>query len=102
MVRMLRAGSWASHVKGLKAKRYKTLDVFTRRSGSGQNINAFHDMEYVANITIGKPEQTFTVVLDTGSPDTWVIDYTCSEDKPSVCEDPICDQGSRLPLHLLS
>ncbi|RCN52840.1 hypothetical protein ANCCAN_00835 [Ancylostoma caninum] len=50
-------------------------------------------MEYVANITIGKPEQTFTVVLDTGSPDTWVIDYTCSGNKPLVCDDPICDQG---------
>ncbi|RCN52841.1 eukaryotic aspartyl protease [Ancylostoma caninum] len=77
----------------MKTKPYETLGVHTQQGDSGQNINVFHDMEYVANITIGKPEQTFTVVLDTGSPDTWVIDYTCSEDKPLVCEDPICDQG---------
>ncbi|EYC31693.1 hypothetical protein Y032_0003g1186 [Ancylostoma ceylanicum] len=93
MVQMLRAGTWTSQVKAMRAKRYETLEAFCQQGGFGQNINVYHDMEYVANITIGKPEQTFTVVLDTGTPDTWVIDYSCSAGKPLVCEDPICDQG---------
>ncbi|KIH65903.1 hypothetical protein ANCDUO_03766 [Ancylostoma duodenale] len=56
-------------------------------------INAYHDMEYVANITIGTPEQNFTIVLDTGTSDTWVIDYTCSSNKPAHCWDSTCDEG---------
>ncbi|EYC36161.1 hypothetical protein Y032_0928g3081, partial [Ancylostoma ceylanicum] len=93
MVQMLRAGSWATHVKEMRAKNHNIMDAPVKKSNSNQNINTYHDMEYIANITIGNPEQTFTVVLDTGSPDTWVVDYTCSADKPLVCDDSICDQG---------
>ncbi|EPB79891.1 hypothetical protein ANCCEY_00957 [Ancylostoma ceylanicum] len=70
MVQMLRAGTWTSQVKAMRAKRYETLEAFCQQGGFGQNV-----------------------VLDTGTPDTWVIDYSCSAGKPLVCEDPICDQG---------
>ncbi|RCN52845.1 hypothetical protein ANCCAN_00840, partial [Ancylostoma caninum] len=90
MVEMLRAGSWATHIKQMRSR--QIMEAPTEKSHFHQNlprfkINAYHNMEYVANITIGSPEQTFTVVLDTGSPDTWVVDYTCSADKPLVCDD---------------
>ncbi|RCN52847.1 hypothetical protein ANCCAN_00842 [Ancylostoma caninum] len=96
MVEMLRAGSWAAYIEEMRSR--QTMEAPTEKSNFHQNlprfkINAYHNMEYVANITIGSPEQTFTVVLDTGSPDTWVVDYTCSADKPLVCDDSICDQG---------
>ncbi|VDM81282.1 unnamed protein product [Strongylus vulgaris] len=50
-------------------------------------------MEYVADITLGSPQQTFRVALDTTFSDTWVVDSKCSAIKPLVCDDSICDQG---------
>jgi hypothetical protein len=37
----------------------------------------YYDLLYVANITIGTPEQSFTVQFDTGSADLWIPDSTC-------------------------
>lgn len=31
---------------------------------------------FVGNFTIGTPEQTFTLLLDTGTSDVWVADQT--------------------------
>ncbi|RCN52842.1 eukaryotic aspartyl protease [Ancylostoma caninum] len=93
MMRMLRAGTWTAHVEEMRAKHNKLLGAPGERSEFIHDINGYHDMEYVANITIGNPEQNFTVVLDTGTADTWVIDYTCSANKPTICEDSICDEG---------
>ncbi|RCN45400.1 hypothetical protein ANCCAN_08621 [Ancylostoma caninum] len=56
-------------------------------------VNVYHDSEYVGNVTIGTPEQTFQVVLDTGSADFWVPDFTCAANKPAACEEPVCDGG---------
>jgi len=44
----------------------------------GQQVEDFYDLFYLANITIGTPEQTFSVILDTGSANLWVPDSTCS------------------------
>ncbi|KAL6744054.1 hypothetical protein Aduo_017029 [Ancylostoma duodenale] len=93
MMQMLRAGTWAAYIEQMRAKHSEAMKAPSEKGDFRQEINVYHDMEYVANITVGTPEQNFTVVLDTGSPDTWVIDYTCSANKPAVCEESICDQG---------
>ncbi|KAK0428995.1 hypothetical protein QR680_011127 [Steinernema hermaphroditum] len=55
----------------------------------GQQVNAFKDMYYVGNITVGTPAQNFTVLLDTGSAFFWVTDSSCGAQVqcPSYCTD---------------
>ncbi|EYC31697.1 hypothetical protein Y032_0003g1189 [Ancylostoma ceylanicum] len=90
MMRMLRAGTWAAHVKEMRAMR---SNVMKAPGTLRQDINAYHSMEYVVNITVGTPEQNFTVALDTGTADTWVIDASCAANKPAHCWDSVCDEG---------
>jgi hypothetical protein len=47
---------------------------------NGQAVQDFYDLFYLANITIGTPEQMFEVILDTGSANLWVPDNTCGQD----------------------
>uniref|UniRef100_A0A914DTF0 Peptidase A1 domain-containing protein n=1 Tax=Acrobeloides nanus TaxID=290746 RepID=A0A914DTF0_9BILA len=44
---------------------------------TSQNVNDYEDVEYVGNITIGTPEQTFQVIMDTGSSNLWIPDMKC-------------------------
>ncbi|TKR68203.1 hypothetical protein L596_024218 [Steinernema carpocapsae] len=44
-----------------------------------QTVEDFKDFEYLGNITIGTPPQTFQVVLDTGSSNLWIPDATCNK-----------------------
>ncbi|VDM67391.1 unnamed protein product [Strongylus vulgaris] len=53
----------------------------------------YDDTAYVGTITIGSPDQTFKVVLDTGSTQLWIPDYTCAANTPEVCDESICDPG---------
>ncbi|PIC33566.1 hypothetical protein B9Z55_013498 [Caenorhabditis nigoni] len=56
-----------------------------------QHVADFRDYAYFGNITLGTPiasapEQTFLVVLDTGSSNVWVPDNTCGlHDRRSAC-----------------
>uniref|UniRef100_A0A915EM23 Peptidase A1 domain-containing protein n=1 Tax=Ditylenchus dipsaci TaxID=166011 RepID=A0A915EM23_9BILA len=55
----------------------KIIQLYKLREAH-QPANDYFDLEYVANITIGTPPQTFAVVLDTGSAYLWVPDISCN------------------------
>jgi hypothetical protein len=67
--RLIKEGKWkqilASHRRNLK-------------TGSQPFIDYYDDF-YLGNITIGTPPQPFTIVLDTGSSNLWVIDVACTD-----------------------
>uniref|UniRef100_A0A914V9N9 Peptidase A1 domain-containing protein n=1 Tax=Plectus sambesii TaxID=2011161 RepID=A0A914V9N9_9BILA len=66
--KLIRQGKWQEYSKHKKA---------ARASGS-QTINDYEDLTYVSTITLGTPAQTFTVTLDTGSANLWVVDSSCN------------------------
>ncbi|EYB87702.1 hypothetical protein Y032_0258g430 [Ancylostoma ceylanicum] len=93
MVKMIRQGTWAAHVRKMEFRRLEMIRQLAGGKKYTQEINDYYDLEYLGNVTIGTPDQTFQMVLDTGSSNFWIPDYTCSADKPAVCEEPICDYG---------
>ncbi|TKR61117.1 hypothetical protein L596_028270 [Steinernema carpocapsae] len=100
--RMIRAGTWEAFNarREFLRQNYKN----SKLAKVGQIVNDYSDNEYVGNITIGTPGQTFAVVLDTGSSNLWVADTSCKNSgvtNPNgncddICNDPtmcnlICD-----------
>ncbi|KAK0408770.1 hypothetical protein QR680_004147 [Steinernema hermaphroditum] len=95
--RMAREGSWAHYNKQREVLRALSSNF----AKVGQVVNDYSDSQYIGNITIGTPGQTFAVVLDTGSANLWIPDTTCGQggnnnNCPDYCSDPtfcsiICD-----------
>lgn len=88
------SGKWqAFHKQQEKARLFKSLrhdiknSMYSNLATVSQNVNDYIDQEYVGNITIGTPEQTFRVILDTGSANLWVPDITCGNNGtcPNFC-----------------
>uniref|UniRef100_A0A1I8AR76 Peptidase A1 domain-containing protein n=1 Tax=Steinernema glaseri TaxID=37863 RepID=A0A1I8AR76_9BILA len=95
--RMVREGTWSGFSKYQELLRLKSSNL----AKVGQVVNDYTDTQYIGNITIGTPGQTFAVVLDTGSANLWIPDATCGQgggnnNCPDYCSDPticqiICD-----------
>ncbi|KAK0408766.1 hypothetical protein QR680_004143 [Steinernema hermaphroditum] len=94
--RMMREGTWKQYQQFRQGLRLNKL------AKVGQVVNDYTDTQYIGNITIGTPDQTFAVVLDTGSANLWIPDTTCGQGGggnggcPDYCSDPtfcqiICD-----------
>ncbi|KAK6757274.1 hypothetical protein RB195_015227 [Necator americanus] len=71
-LRMMREGTWTKFVEERNAIRIAMGNVVP------QAVNDFTDVQYLGNVTLGTPEQAFTVVLDTGSANLWIPDSSCN------------------------
>uniref|UniRef100_A0AC34FAV0 Peptidase A1 domain-containing protein n=1 Tax=Panagrolaimus sp. ES5 TaxID=591445 RepID=A0AC34FAV0_9BILA len=79
--RMKKEGTWEEYKK---AKEFVKGNPFFK--SVSQEMNDYDDNEYLANVTVGTPPQSFLVILDTGSADFWIPDSSCSASKCSkVC-----------------
>jgi hypothetical protein len=47
-------------------------------SGSEINVKDYMNTQYMANVNVGTPAQTFTVIPDTGSSNLWIYSSTCT------------------------
>ncbi|RCN45392.1 hypothetical protein ANCCAN_08613 [Ancylostoma caninum] len=93
MVHMLRQKTWGAHLKRMELQRLRLQENFPMEEIYDQPVYEYYGLEYVVNVTVGTPDQTFQVALDTGSADFWVIDDTCAPDYPEVCDKSMCDTG---------
>ncbi|CAO4376315.1 unnamed protein product [Caenorhabditis nigoni] len=73
-IQMIRNGEYAAYLEYQRNLRATSPEVLANLP---QNVNDFGDFEYLGNITIGTPDQSFIVVLDTGSSNLWVPGPTC-------------------------
>ncbi|CAB3397939.1 unnamed protein product [Caenorhabditis bovis] len=73
---MLRRGEYAAYLEYQRELRKQSPNVL---NSLPQNVNDFGDFEYLGNITIGTPDQSFVVVLDTGSANLWVPGPKCDK-----------------------
>ncbi|EGT57061.1 CBN-ASP-6 protein [Caenorhabditis brenneri] len=72
---MIRTGAYPAYLEYQRNLRAASPEVL---ASLPQNVNDFGDFEYLGNITIGTPDQSFIVVLDTGSSNLWVPGPSCS------------------------
>ncbi|EPB77985.1 hypothetical protein ANCCEY_02899 [Ancylostoma ceylanicum] len=95
-IRMMRKGTWREALKQRNAARIKArATALAAGETYRQNVNDYYDTQYFGNVTVGTPEATFQVVLDTGSADFWIPDVTCAPPpKEKSCEASVCDSGT--------
>jgi hypothetical protein len=84
----------------------KAAAAGSKASVTAQTVNDFDDLVYVGNITVGTPEQRFTVIFDTGSSNMWIPDIACNGNAKcdsacdwsmicsALCDDKCCASAS--------
>lgn len=66
--------------EGRNSKRFnEELTRLQKRAGDMGMVNHEYDNLYTGEVSIGTPEQKFSVVLDTGSADLWVQESNCTK-----------------------
>ena len=65
-------GTWPAYRKYKEFLRLAKVKSPLNLKTVAQNVNDYEDVEYIGNITVGTPDQTFLVILDTGSANLWV------------------------------
>uniref|UniRef100_A0A915CN74 Peptidase A1 domain-containing protein n=1 Tax=Ditylenchus dipsaci TaxID=166011 RepID=A0A915CN74_9BILA len=50
-----------------------------KRDPFGERLEDSYDVWYIGNISLGTPQQNFTVIMDTGSSNLWVVDNNCND-----------------------
>ncbi|KAK6025161.1 hypothetical protein OSTOST_08951, partial [Ostertagia ostertagi] len=80
-------GLWPSHIKdnGINPVPGVSHEV-------SQTVD-YDGVAYVAEVTIGTPEQKFRVIMDTGSANFFIPDVSCQGIRPKACESSKCDAG---------
>jgi len=75
--------AWLKRQREILLARYgqhpSSSNIFARGSGTNDLVNHNQDSSYFGNLAIGTPEQSYNVILDTGSADLWVAQSGCSE-----------------------
>jgi len=89
--KLMKSGEWPAYLKYKELRRLaKAHSKYSNLKTVPQKVNDYEDVEYVGNITIGTPDQTFLVILDTGSANLWVPDTTCGSGGSDCDDDPLC------------
>ncbi|KAK6757628.1 hypothetical protein RB195_015443 [Necator americanus] len=91
MVQMMRKETWKAELRKMKETRTQITNA--GKPSFPVNVYDYYGIEYVGNITIGTPEQSFEVVFDTASSEVWVPDYSCAPTPEPECDRSECDSG---------
>uniref|UniRef100_A0A1I7XI68 Peptidase A1 domain-containing protein n=1 Tax=Heterorhabditis bacteriophora TaxID=37862 RepID=A0A1I7XI68_HETBA len=73
-IKLIARGQYAAYVSYKNDLRATNLQSLAQLP---QKVSDYGDNEYVGNITIGTPDQSFVAVLDTGSSNLWVPELAC-------------------------
>lgn len=95
---LIESGKWTEHSKFKDFLRLSKIKTSQFRSVT-QNLGDFDDLEYIGNITVGNPQQSFRIIFDTSYSNFWIPDKSCGaacSDCPAYCSDQsqcefICD-----------
>lgn len=65
---LMKKGQWGDYIK----------KITSHATTGSQPFIDYYDDFYLGIISLGTPQQNFTIVLDTGSSNLWVIDVKCT------------------------
>ncbi|KAH8291800.1 hypothetical protein KR054_000742 [Drosophila jambulina] len=88
-----------SRMKPRNSELFLAKNVTNGRERLRVALNSRQNLEYYGNISMGTPEQNFTVIFDTGSSDTWLPSSNCPKSN-AVCQRHRRYNSSRSSTHL--